>query len=118
MTLLAPIVERVLVPRAPALVAGFRTAPDTRLDRWSLLLDLMATWRDLAMVRRLAHAPALAGNELLRHHLAPFAVRDEALAALRHLRRLVADPSALDPLIDLLDGEAARTAASLATRSA
>ena len=99
------------VGRAPTLVAGFRAAPDARLDRGSLLLDLMATWRDLAMVRRLARAPALAGGDLLRHYLAPFAAPDEALAALRHLRRLVPDPSALDPLIDLLDTTQAPAAA-------
>jgi hypothetical protein len=97
--------------RAPALVTGFRAVPDTRLDRWSLLLDLMATWRDLAMVRRLARAPRVAGGGLLRHHLAPFAARAEALAALRHLQRLVADPGALDPLIELLDGHAAESRA-------
>jgi hypothetical protein len=111
---------RALQPtgRAPALATGFRAAPDTRLDRWSLLLDLMATWRDLAMVRRLADAPTLAGGELLRHHLAPFAAPAEALAALHHLRRLIADPSALDPLIDLLDGYAAQRSAVPAMRSA
>ena len=104
--------------RAPPPVAGFKAVPDSRLDRWSLLLDLMTTWRDLAMVRRLARAPTAAGGEMLRHHLAPFAMRDEALAALRHLRRLLPDPSALDPLIGLLDGHAAPARAAPVMRPA
>ena len=78
----------------------------------------MTTWRDLAMVRRLTRAPRAAGSEVLRHHLAPFAMRDEALDALRHLRRLVPDPSALDPLIGLLDGHAAQVRAAPVMRGA
>jgi hypothetical protein len=94
------------VGTVPAVEAGFRAAPDLRLDRWALLLDLMATWRNLAMLDRLARAPALVTDERLRHQLAPFAARTEALAALGHLRRFATDPAALDPLITLLRRDA------------
>ena len=90
--------------QAPAPVPGFMAAPDPRLDRWALLLDLMATYRQPRMLARLARRPGLVSDHRLRHHLAPFAMPDEALAALRHLRRFATDPAALDPLIGLLQG--------------
>ena len=98
---------RGLLPvfKAPAPVPGFRAEPDPRLDRWSLLLDLMATYRDPGMLARLARARGRLRDHRLSHHLAPFAMPAEALAALRHLRRFATDPAALDPLIGLLQGE-------------
>lgn len=103
--------------RAPALATARLAAPDLRLDRWALLLDLMATYRDPAMLARLSRAPALIADERLRHHLAPFAARADAAAALRHLRRFATDPSALDPLIALLRDDVADWPASRPARS-
>jgi len=92
------------VGEAPAPVPGFVAEPDARLDRWALLLDLMATYREPRMLARLARRPGLLRDHRLRHHLAPFAMPAESLAALRHLRRFATDPAALDPLIGLLQG--------------
>jgi hypothetical protein len=89
---------------APALVPEFKAGPDPRLDRWTLLLDLMATYRDPVLLARLARLRGQVVDHRLRHHLAPLAMPDEALAALRHLRQFTTDPAALDPLIGLLQG--------------
>jgi hypothetical protein len=97
---------RGLLPvfEAPAPVPGFMAELDPHLDRWSLLLDLMATYREPATLARLARVRGKLSDHRLRHHLAPFAMGEESLAALRHLRRFVSDPAALDPLIALLQG--------------
>ncbi|MBL8835581.1 MAG: hypothetical protein JNL66_05010 [Alphaproteobacteria bacterium] len=91
----------------PAPTRRRRAEVDNRLDRWALLLDLLATCRNTQLAEKLSRAPALIADERLRHHLAPFVARAETVAALRHLRPLAKDPAALDPLIALLDGEVA-----------
>lgn len=95
---------RGLVPvgRAPEPSGGSKPGPDHDLDRWSLLIELMSTFRDPVMLRRLSRAPGLVVDPQLRHHLAPFAAPAEAMGALRHLRRSVGRPSALDGLLDLI----------------
>lgn len=62
--------------------------PDNRYDRWSLLFELMASYRNAAMVRRLARSAYFQQriDPSTRHHLAPFLYPTEALAALEHLR--------------------------------
>jgi hypothetical protein len=65
---------------------------DATYDRWTLLVGLMATYRQPAVARRLAgslpHLPARwpGEREALLHHLTPFAYADEAIAVLKHLR--------------------------------
>lgn len=65
--------------------------PDDLYDRWSLLLDLMATYRQPAAAARLARLSGRPGvrtiDDSLRHHLAPFADPNESLRVLSHLRR-------------------------------
>ena len=64
--------------------------PDDLYDRWSLLVELMASYRQPAAAARLARlsgrpgAPAI--DDSLRHHLAPFADPDESVRVLSHLR--------------------------------
>jgi hypothetical protein len=66
--------------------------PDPTYDRWSLLLGLMATYRQPDVARRLAgslqHLPARwpGEREALLHHLTPFAHAEEAIDLLQHLR--------------------------------
>ncbi len=91
------------IGHAPAPTAGRQAKVDHRLDRWALLLDLLAAYRNPAMAEKLSRAPALIADHQLQQHLAPFAARTESVAALRHLRPLARDPAALDPLIELLD---------------
>lgn len=95
------------IGKASAPVGGFKPVPDARLDRWALLLDLLATYRELSAVRRLARAPKLPIGHSLRHHLAPFALREETIAALRHLQGCLSDPAALAPLLELFDDSGA-----------
>jgi hypothetical protein len=60
-----------------------------RTDRWGLLVELMASFRDLATVRRLALlAAGPAGDAidpLVRHQLSPALVPAESLAIVDHL---------------------------------
>ena len=62
--------------------------PDNRYDRWSLLFELMARYRDAAMARRLARSVYFRQriDPSTRFHLAPFLYPAEALAVLEHLR--------------------------------
>jgi hypothetical protein len=87
---------RAALPRGsiarPASV-GIKRVPDidSQYDRWSLLLALMATYRNPAMARRLAGFPGgvadvRSGRKgAVPHHLAPFAVPEESIAVLKHL---------------------------------
>ena len=99
---------RGLVPvgRAPEPSGGLKQEPDHVLDRWSLFIELMSTFRDPAMLRRLSLAPRLVVDHQLRQHLAPFRAPAEALGALRHLRRWVTRTSELDELIDVVGASA------------
>jgi len=61
---------------------------DSRYDRWSLLLGLMTTYRNPAVARKLASFPDAVSerSRVLAYHLAPFAVPEESIAVLEHLR--------------------------------
>ena len=63
---------------------------DDVYDHWSLLVELMATYRQPAAAARLARLSGRPGvpaiDDSLRHHLAPFADPDESLRVLSHLR--------------------------------
>lgn len=62
--------------------------PDNMYDRWALLFQLMASYRNPAMVRRLTRT-AYFQNKIdpsTRLHLAPFLYPTDALAVLEHLR--------------------------------
>ncbi|WP_255146881.1 hypothetical protein [Synechococcus sp. ATX 2A4] len=72
--------------QAPPLQASRHPPLNARLDRWSLLLDLLSTHLDPAMARRLALRPALLRDPLLCHHLLPFQLHSETMAALEVLR--------------------------------
>ncbi|MFM8863079.1 MAG: hypothetical protein ACKOIA_11615 [Acidimicrobiia bacterium] len=71
-------------------------------DEWSLLVELMTTFRHPDAVARLARLDARRQVPLLddaaRHHLAPFRRADSSLRALAHLRRHGIDPGRLAPL--------------------
>jgi len=80
---------RGLVPvgRAPEPTGVRKHRPNNDLDRRSLLIELMNTFRDPLILRRLSNATRLVVDPQLRHHLAPFAMPVESLAALEHLER-------------------------------
>jgi hypothetical protein len=61
---------------------------DARYDRWSLLLALMTTYRNPALARKLASFPGAVSerSRALAYHLAPFAVPEESIAVLEHLK--------------------------------
>jgi hypothetical protein len=67
---------------------------DPTYDRWSLLLLLMATYRNPALARRLARFPKVTSDSRLEsarqiaHHLAPFANPEESIAVLEHLNSI------------------------------
>lgn len=94
-------------PAPPPAVAD-RCIDDARLDRWQLLVELMASYRQPGMVRRLARSAHLAGDahwagdRRLRHHLAPFAHPAEAVAALEHLCAVGGPAERLDDLIAVM----------------
>ena len=89
---------------APAGAEADRRVEDRRLDRWSLLFELMATYRAPGLAWRLARSAGLttAGpwsvDRRLRHHLAPFRNPRESLAVLEHF---CASGAAAEPLNDL-----------------
>jgi hypothetical protein len=79
-------------PLPPGGATGERPAVDPTYDRWSLLVELMATYRDPAMVARLARSRSLLADERLGrtaaaavHHLSPFADPPDTLALVGHL---------------------------------
>jgi hypothetical protein len=96
---------RGLVPvgQAPEPSGGTKLRPDNRLDRWGMLIQLMRTFRDPVLLRRLSRARNLVVDPRLRHHLAPFTAPAEALAALQHLRRWASRPGTLDALIAVFE---------------
>lgn len=93
---------------------GERCADDPRLDRWQLLFELMATYREPEMVRRLARmaqfpaAAEWAADRRLHQHLAPFRYAAESLALLRHCVAAGAPAEPLAPLMRALEGAAGR----------
>jgi hypothetical protein len=92
------------VGSAPSGDDADRCAEDPRLERWSLLLELMARYRTPGLAWRLARSERLTTakpwslDRRLRHHLAPFYCPRESLAALEHFR---ASGAAAEPLNDL-----------------
>jgi hypothetical protein len=99
-----------LVPVRPAPLGATadRCLDDPLLERWQLLVELMASYRNPAMARRLARSGELAGaadwagDRRFRHHLAPFRDPHNALAALEHFRAAGAPAAALENLIDAM----------------
>ncbi len=92
------------VGTAPEGAEADRRTEDRRLDRWSLLFELMATYRAPGLARRLASSAHLASGKhwsvdrRLHHHLAPFRNPRESLAVLEHF---CASGAAAEPLNDL-----------------
>jgi len=100
---------------APAVVSGSpRPDPDREYDRFALLVELMATYRDPAAVARLSRSPSLlvtadGGPDLdVLHHLAPFAMLDDSIAIVDHLRRERVNSVALEQLDALFHDESTR----------
>jgi hypothetical protein len=83
-----------------------RCIEDGQLDRWLMLFELMAAYREPGLIRRLARSTHFAAakhwsdDRRLRHHLAPFREPRESLAALAHF---CAAGAPAEPLGDLLD---------------
>jgi len=98
----------VPVRPAPADAALDRRDDDPRLERWQLLFELMATYRQPEMALRLARsdrfpaAATWAADRRLHHHLAPFRDPAEALAILRHCVAAGAPPEPLEGLMAVL----------------
>ena len=101
---------RALTPvgTAPDISTGNRGERDRRLDRWTLLLDLMATYREPRMIWRIARsarlrdAAPMSADRRLHHHLAPFRNPLESVAVLEHFRAAGAAASPLDGLLRVL----------------
>jgi len=91
---------------APAGAEADRCLEDHKLDLWLTLFELMAAYRAPDMARRLArsvHSADAAGqpaDRRLHHHLAPFRVPQESLAALEHFH---AAGAPAEPLRDLMN---------------
>ena len=94
-----------VVPRAP------RPEPDPEFDRLGLVAELLATYRDPAMVARLARFRGLLtdadghADRAALHHLAAWDAPEESWRVVRHLRENgVMSPTlfALEPLLDAL----------------
>jgi hypothetical protein len=89
---------------APSGTEADRCVEDQRLDLWSILFELMATYRQPAVAWRLARSAHLATAKFwsvdrrLSHHLAPLRNARESLAALEHF---CASGGAAEPLNDL-----------------
>jgi hypothetical protein len=89
---------------APSGDEADRRAEDRHLDRWSLLFELMATYRAPCVAWRLSHSARLTAgapwsvDRRLHHHLAPFRNPQESLAVLKHF---CAAGAAAEPLNDL-----------------
>ena len=92
---------RAILPTgaAPASTPGPRPLPDVTFDRWSLLVTLLAAYRDDDRLTRLARARHLIRDPRLRLHLAPFDHRDEAVAVLRHLAAIGTKSPHLDAVL-------------------
>jgi hypothetical protein len=94
------------VGSSPLGVEAERCVEDGQLDRWLMLFELMAAYREPGLVWRLARSAHFAaakhwsGDRRLRHHLAPFREPRESLAALEHF---CAAGAPAEPLSDLLD---------------
>lgn len=71
-------------------------------DEWSVLIELMCSYRHPDAVARLAALDAKEAiptlDDATRHHLAPFRHAGSSLQALAHLRRLGLDPERVTPL--------------------
>jgi hypothetical protein len=107
----------LVVGEAPAVdPARPRPEPDPDYDRLSLLVEIMATYRDPAMVARLARSRQLlvdadgTPDANAVHHLAPFDVPDDAIAVVRHLRDVGVVADSLDELEQALVTAAVRPA--------
>jgi hypothetical protein len=89
---------------APSGAEADRRVKDRRLDRWSMLLQLMGTYRAPGLAWRLARSAGLTTvgpwsvDRRLRHHFAPFRNPRESLAVLEHF---CASGAAAEPLNDL-----------------
>ncbi|AMN42099.1 hypothetical protein [Rhodoplanes sp. Z2-YC6860] len=94
------------VGSSPLGVEADRCVDDGRLERWQMLFELMASYREPSLVRRLARSAHFAAakhwsaDRRLRHHLAPFREPHESLAALEHF---CAAGAPMEPLRDLMD---------------
>lgn len=94
------------------------TAPvATQLDRWTLLFDLMSTYRDPMRVLRLAQSPAVlnnpgVGHAAVQHHLTPLAFPGESLRILDHVEPHLDGLNELDPLRMTLIRASKRTGTS------
>lgn len=92
-----------------------RPAVDPRFDLWCVLTDLMATYLDPKMVRRLARSrhllrdPRLAMATTADFHLTPFEVADVSLQVVHHLWSV----GVRSPVLDVLEPALQEAAADL-----
>ncbi len=97
------------VDRPPEPTGRMKETADHQLDRWSLLIELLDTYRDPRVIRLLAKSQALPMDQRVRQHLAPFIAAGESLGALRHLRATGASSARLDTFIAALESLAAQS---------
>ena len=82
------------IARSASFIRKCRQDIDPTYDRWSLLLELMAAYRNPALARKLARFPKVTsdprmGRDIaIAHHLAPFATPEESIAVLEHLNSI------------------------------
>lgn len=87
--------------------------PDNKYDRWALLFELMASYRNAGMIRRLARTIFFQErvDPSTRHHLAPFVYPGDALAVLEHLR----EAGVTTPVTEMIEVELRREFAAVAS---
>jgi hypothetical protein len=82
------------IARSASFIRKCRQDIDPTYDRWSLLLELMAAYRNPALARKLARFPKvtsdprMGSDSAIAHHLAPFATPEESIAVLEHLNSI------------------------------
>jgi hypothetical protein len=92
---------------------GVRPAVDSTFDLWCVLVDIMTTYLDPAMVHRLARSrrlfadPRLAQARSAAFHLTPFDVAETSLQVVRHLKAVGVRSTMLDALEPELEAAAA-----------
>jgi hypothetical protein len=96
------------VRAAPSGRDADRCVVEPRLDRWSVLFELMATYRAPALAWRLSRSESLfatgplSADRRLRHHLAPFRNPGESLALIEHFCAAGAPAEPLTELVSVL----------------
>ena len=89
--------------RAPSPNGRTKQAADHRLDRESLLIDLLDNCREPRMTARLAKSRKLPLDRRARHAIGPFIAADDSLAALRQLRTHGRPSFRVDALIEVFE---------------